>query len=430
MRPSVARPARRGQFCSARCAAPSRGRGARPRASRGRARPCPCTRAPAGSSGRSRTRTRSRRSRRACRRHRRCRATAPSSVNHWNWPKLPGEFGSVMPTRDDAHRRERADEAQVEAGSIVWKPLREHPHAERRSRTSRRRSTATNTPRFAPSLSTVEAADHVEQLGLDHARRASARAAAAATASGRTRRSARGRRSANTRNTSAAANTPSAAYAVGIIQPGALGAAQREARAEHEQRDEQAVDDALDRDRAERRRCRDAALAQQAGPHELAEARRQREDRHEADRRDREQRAGRQLHADRREQVVPAQRAAQVHDRRAGRGTRARYGANVAPLQRAATRASSCVDVSWLGHTSHRHSASMPNESARLIASFMSVGQLAGEDRARCVIEQPHHRRVAELLLDPRAGRSRACWRSPTWCASVATAVARPFSRR
>src|SRR3569623_1382441 len=48
----------------------------------------------------------------------------------------------------------------------------------------------------------------------------------------------------------------------------------------------------------------------------------------------------------------------------------------------------------------------MPNDSARLIASFISsgwlVGQVAGEERARRVVEQPHGGRVAELLVDPR----------------------------
>ena len=44
------------------------------------------------------------------------------------------------------------------------------------------------------------------------------------------------------------------------------------------------IDDSLDRNCSERGRCRDAALAHETGPHELAEPREQREDRHEADR--------------------------------------------------------------------------------------------------------------------------------------------------
>src|SRR4051812_33673931 len=44
----------------------------------------------------------------------------------------------------------------------------------------------------------------------------------------------------------------------------------------------------------------------------------------------------------------------------------------------------------------------MANESARLIASFIvSVGEVAAEDGARCVIEEPHHSGVADFLVEP-----------------------------
>src|SRR5438552_2734110 len=54
------------------------------------------------------------------------------------------------------------------------------------------------------------------------------------------------------------------------------------------------------------------------------------------------------------------------------------------------------------GHTSHVHSASIPRERMRLIRRRMdSVRELAAEDGARRVIEQPHHRGVSEFLVDP-----------------------------
>ena len=99
-------------------------------------------------------------------------------------------------------------------------------------------------------------------------------------------------------------------YAVGIIQPGAVGPrSEKNAPNTNSEiirpstmRSTATVPSAAD--------AEIAAPAEQAGAHELAEARGQGEDRHEPDRRDREQRAGGDLHAERREQVVPAQRAA------------------------------------------------------------------------------------------------------------------------
>src|ERR1043166_8642707 len=82
-----------------------------------------------------------------------------------------------------------------------------------------------------------------------------------------------------------------------------------------------------------------------------------------------------------------------------------RYGA------KSAHRSSERLSRSWvysdaLGHTSQVQSASMPRERTRLIARRMSVRELAAKDGARRVIEQPHDRGMAELLVDPgQAGR-------------------------
>src|SRR3954469_25924416 len=83
----------------------------------------------------------------------------------------------------------------------------------------------------------------------------------------------------------------------------------------------------------------------------------------------------------------------------------ARQGAKSA--QRSAPIASrSCALSAASGHTSQVHSASMTSDRARLMASRISVRKLTREDGARGVIEQPRHRGVTELLVDPRqAGR-------------------------
>ena len=88
-----------------------------------------------------------------------------------------------------------------------------------------------------------------------------------------------------------------------------------EVGAEEEDRDQQAVDDPLDRHSADHGAHPDVALARhQIGAYELAQTDRQRQDRHEPDRRDREESAERQRGPQRPQQVLPAQRAEEMGD--------------------------------------------------------------------------------------------------------------------
>ena len=293
---------------------------------------------------------------------------------------------------------------------------------------------ATNIARFCAIAQHVEAADHLEQLALDRRPRArGANRGSSDSFSAERARSRSGHRIANTRNASAAREHAERGVRGRHHPARRVGAAQREERAEHEQRDQ-----AARRRCARPRPCRAppiadiAALAQQARPHELAEPRRQREDRHEADRRDREQRPGRHAHAERREQVVPAQRAAQLHDdeqrRRRPRGTartRAHSSASIAADELRARLRDRATPAT-------AHSASIAERQARLIASFIErlVRQLAREDRARRVVEQPRRPRRGRASCRSTRGPAAACWRSPSWCASVATARREPDLER
>src|SRR5262249_20691105 len=83
----------------------------------------------------------------------------------------------------------------------------------------------------------------------------------------------------------------------------------------------------------------------------------------------------------------------------------ARYGAKSA--QRIAPNAwASCARSPESGQTSQVQSASMPNERTRLITRRISVRELPREDGAWRVVEQPGHRGVTELLVDPCQARS------------------------